>query len=598
MKKAKRIETAKGSAPPRAWSQRLLEARVPLAICGLVLLIYSRSLFCGFVRDDIPQIVNNRQVQSWDYLPQLLGSHLWSQVRGEPILFYRPIFSVWMLLMHTLGGLAPWFWHLSSILLHVAATYFVFRLCRRLTGNDVGAALAAAIFVVHPTHVDAVTWVSASCELLFTIFVLAAMLALLGSEKDADPRVWLSALSFGAGIFAKETGMAMLAILPAIAWVQLKGHVAGKERFWKAGYPYAVVTAGYLLIRWTVMHRVGVETGEHSWAQVIFSAPSILLFYLKKLFLPWRLSGCYVNVLTASPTPIFWLQLTAIMIGVAAIAWFAIRYRSLFGLAAALIVVPVLPALAVIRVYPQGDMTHDRYLYLPSIGLSLLVAMLVEKIWSLEKPAKVTVIAALIAVLLPFSAETISQQKYYRVDVTFYSRVIEVNPSNAFAMGMLGNVYLDEKRNDLALEQFRKAEQIDPGNQKVTIFLARALFAVGKYYDSETVLKNLLQTAELAPTRRKLTLVSLANVEIGMGNLNYAQQLLELVEASDDTLPGLHWAWAMLYQKQGLLPQAVAEYEKEFEITGDELSQQRSESLVRLIYSQSAQRSSPESIGR
>jgi len=176
--------------------------------------------------------------------------------------------------------------------------------------------------------------------------------------------------------------------------------------------------------------------------------------------------------------------------------------------------------------------------------------------------------------------------------------VIEVNPSNAFAMGMLGNVYLDEKRNDLALEQFRKAEQIDPGNQKVTIFLARALFAVGKYYDSETVLKNLLQTAELAPTRRKLTLVSLANVEIGMGNLNYAQQLLELVEASDDTLPGLHWAWAMLYQKQGLLPQAVAEYEKEFEITGDELSQQRSESLVRLIYSQSAQCSSPESIGR
>jgi len=47
------------------------------------------------------------------------------------------------------------------------------------------------------------------------------------------------------------------------------------------------------------MHRVGVESGEHTWAEVIFSAPSIFLFYLKKLSCPGNLSGCYVNPLTA-----------------------------------------------------------------------------------------------------------------------------------------------------------------------------------------------------------------------------------------------------------------------------------------------------------
>jgi len=588
MKKAKRIEAAKADRPRPSWPERLREARVPLAVCGLALLVYTRSLFCGFVRDDIPQIVHNPQVQSWDYLPRLLGSHLWSQVGpDETILFYRPIFSVWMLLMHTLGGLAPWFWHLSNILLHAVATYLVFRLCQRLTGSDMGAAAAAAIFAVHPIHVDAVTWVSASCEVLFTIFALAAMLALLDTDKNREPRIWVSALWFGAGLFAKETGLVMLAILPGLCWIQLKGRADGGKRLWQAIYRYGAVSASYLLVRWAVMNRVGVENGEHSWAEVIFSAPSILLFYLKKLFLPWHLSGCYVNPLTASPSGLFWLQSIGILISLAAIAWFAFQYQSLAGLAAALIVIPVLPALAVTRIYPQGDITHDRYLYVPSIGLSLLVAMLVKRTWSFDKPAKVAAVAVVTAVLVAFSAETIVQQRYYQDDIAFYSRVIEISPSDGIARGMLGNVYLDEGRDDIALEQFWKANQISRDNQKVALFLARGLFATGKYHEAETVLNELLQTPNLTSRRRKTTLLSLANVEIALGNLDYAQQLLGQVSHGDDRFPELHWAYGVLYQKQGLLPQALAEYQKEVEITGDELAQRRSATLARMIYSQS-----------
>jgi Tfp pilus assembly protein PilF len=561
-------------------------------------MVYSRSLFCGFVRDDFPQIVNNRQVQSWEYLPQLLGSHLWSQSREEPTVFYRPIFSVWMLLIHTFGGLDLRCWHFSSILLQVAATYLVFRLCRRLTTNELGAAAAAAIFAVHPIHVDGVTWVSASCELLFTICSLLAMLMLFRSDEGAEPRVWVSAVLFGAGILAKETGMVMLTILPVIAWIQLKSRAEGKKRFWKAGSPYGIVAVGYLLIRLAVLHRVGTEAGEHSWAQVIFTAPSLLLFYMKKLFLPWNLAGCYVNPITASPSTAFWLQLSAIVTSLAAIAWSAIHYRSRFGLAAALIVIPVLPTLGVVRIYQQGDMSHDRYLYLPSVGLSLLVAMLMAKLWPRGKPARMTVIGPVVAVLVAFSVQAISQQKYYQDDPTFYARVLEVSPTDAFAMTMLGNVYLDQKQNDLALEQFRRANQIAPDNQKITLLLARGLFVAEKYRDAETVLNDLLQTPKLNPRRRESTLLSLANVEISLGNLTYAQQLLERVKQSDDRFPQLHWAWGVLYQRQGMLSQALAEYKKEFEITGDELAQQRSASVAKLIYSQSAAGSSTESGGR
>jgi predicted negative regulator of RcsB-dependent stress response len=412
-----------------------------------------------------------------------------------------------------------------------------------------------------------------------------------GRDNRLCPRVWLSAVWFGAGLFAKETGMAMLAILPAIASIQLKDRVAGSQRLWRAAFPYGVVTAGYLVVRWAVMGRVRAATAEHSWANVVFSAPSILLFYLKKLFFPWNLGGTYVNPLAASPTTLFWLQLSAVVIGAAVIAWLAIRYRSFFGLAAALIVIPVLPALAVIRIYAQGYTTNDRYLYLPSAGASLLVALIVQKVWSHERPAKVTAIVVVSLVFMTFSVMTISQQKYYQDDIAFYSRVIEVSPSDAYVMDLLGNVYLDQGRQDLALEQFQKASQIAPDNQKAKASLARGLFAAGKYGEAETVLKGVLQSPQLTSDWRESTLLWLANVEISMGNLTGAQQLLEQAEHSDDRFPQLHWMWGMLYQRQGLLPQALAEYEKEFEITGDELARQRAASVERLIQSGSAGRS-------
>jgi protein O-mannosyl-transferase len=617
MPKGKKSKTDRQNAPRPTPLQRLRAERLPLAICGVAFLIYSRSLFWGFVDDDFPQIVNNRQVQSWEYLPKLLSSNLWSQLSDRPGQFYRPIFSVWMLLLHTCGGLAPWFWHLSSILLHVAATWLVFRLCRRLTGNDAGAAVAAAIFAVHPIHVDAVSWVSASCELLFAISALAAMLTLLDPplpDTDSDiskdkknsraeegrdsllyRRVWRSAVWFGAALFAKETGMAMLAILPAIAWIQQKklqqkNPIAGSQRptsqrLWRAVFPYGVVAAGYLAVRWAVMRHVRSAPAEQSWATLVFSAPSILLFYLKKLFFPWNLAGSYVNRLTASPTPLFWLQLSVLVVGAAVLTRLAARYRPPFVLAAALIVIPVLPALAVIRIYQQGFTTSDRYLYLPSAGASLLVALLVQKVWPLEKRAKVMAIVVLGLVVMTFSVMTILQQKYYQDDIAYNTRMIEVSPSDVSAMSELGNVYLDQGRPDLAVVEFERASQIAPDDLRAKSALARGLVAAGKYSEAEAVLKGLLQSAQMTPAWRESMWLWLANVEIGLGNLTGAQQILEQAQHTNDRFPQLHWMWGMLYQQQGALPQARAEYEKEFEVTGDEQARKRAASVEKLIQS-------------
>jgi hypothetical protein len=98
MKKKGKSEKA-ASPVPVSWPERLRQSRGALAVCGLAFAVYSRSLFCGFVRDDVPQIVNNPQVQSWQYLPQILTSRLWSHMAVSQALFYRPLFSFWMLMV-------------------------------------------------------------------------------------------------------------------------------------------------------------------------------------------------------------------------------------------------------------------------------------------------------------------------------------------------------------------------------------------------------------------------------------------------------------------------------------------------------------------
>jgi len=302
------------------------------AACAVAFAIYTPSLFSEFVRDDHWQIVENPQIQSWDYLPRLFSTNLWSQGGSEhAVHFYRPLFSTWMLVMDTIGGLSPAWWHFSSILLHAVTTFAVYKLCDRLLRNKVATLFAASLFAVHPIHVDAVSWVSASNEILFTLLALGAIIVLLapdGSVPLTPSRFAASAALYAAALLTKETAVALLPVLLLI--VLLRSGQRGKVV--RAGYWYGFVTVGYFAIRWWALGRIGTEESKHSWREVLLSSPSVLAFYLKKLVIPLRLSGFYVNPITSSPTISVWLTAGGLLIAAALLTWVALRYSPLVGL--------------------------------------------------------------------------------------------------------------------------------------------------------------------------------------------------------------------------------------------------------------------------
>ena len=182
--------------------------------------------------------------------------------------------------------------------------------------------------------------------------------------------------------------------------------------------------------------------------------------------------------------------------------------------------------------------------------------------------------------LVTFSVLTFAQQRFYDNDIVYSQREIDVNPTNAFPYAMLGNVYMDQGKTDLGLKNYRIASQLDPNDPRISLFLARGLFGIQQYPEAEAILNRLLLKTGLDANMQTSIRLSLANVEIGLGNLDSAQQLLQQVEQADPNFPELHWGLGVLYHKQGRIQLAEAEFEKEYRLTGDQEAQRQSAMLT------------------
>jgi Tfp pilus assembly protein PilF len=550
-------------------------AGAALATCSIAALCFLGSLRFGFVFDDHPQIVGNRQVQSWVYFVRLLSTELWSQKgAGHAGLYYRPVFSVWLLLNHTIGDLAPWFWHLSSILLHASATWLAFKVSLTLLKNREAAAFTSLVFAIHPIHIESVCWISASNEPLYSLFFLASIF--LFTRFLGDPHrpiaLWSSVLLWGAALFTKETAVALMPVFPM--WTYLKDCSAARPqrkilRALRVCLPFFVTALGYLGIRSMILHRLGAEVGRHTWRQVLFTAIDVFRFYVLKLLFPVHLSPFYSNPVLSAQTAKTWLTILVALIGSGLACWFAIRREPILGLALSLMILPLAPVLVGVRIFSDGTLTHDRYLYLPSVGLCLLAGLLFKRLRTGPKSSRWVAGGAGAILAIVLLALNISQQSYYRDDESFYKRGLEVGPANTLVMGFLGELYLNQGKNDLALQQFRHAYEVAPDDPEVIYHLASGLFQTGNYAEAEPFLYQLSQDARLPFYRRALIALSLARTQIRLGKLSSAESSLRLVMVLNENLQGVHQTLGALYEMQGRLSDAKREYERELQVLGD-----------------------------
>ena len=420
-----------------------------LAVFAVSFLVHARTLGFDFLTswDDPTYVVQNPWIRG------LTRENLVHAFTQPYFANYLPLHLVSYMVDYTFWGLRPYGYHLQSVLLDAINAGLALLVVRRLSGSLPLALVAALLFAVHPSHVEAVAWVSIRKDLLSTAFLLLTVLFYL---EAVEPRRlkpgWYAAscVAFLLGLLSKVSIAALPAFLLLLDLFPAPGrHRLSVRASLVTKIPYLLVALGLVLVNSRVQVR----------AQAPY-AHDALRYLMVKGHAVWN----YLALLTGIPrgrpvydTPEFSLgagsvlwNLAGIVVLPAVLGIGALRRWRLVTLGAGWLFVLLVPAIA----FPLVTYMADRYLYAPSLGCCWIIAAGIV-LAGARVPAgapRIAVLAALVAVPLALWVErTIAYDEVWRNGANLWTyasaRSRDYRVQNNLAQEMLNeNRYQDAER--------------------------------------------------------------------------------------------------------------------------------------------------------
>ncbi len=425
------------------------------AVLVVAFLVFLPEVHYGLVYDDLKQLIDNPRLTSWSYLPGYFTTHLWAHSPLSSAYYYRPFFLIWLRLVDAIFGPPAPIWHLPSIVAHLGVTLAVFLLIRRLTGDWNGSLLAAGLFAIHPIHTEAVAWISSVSEPLFTFFLVLCVYCYAGKKSAIS---FVSLLFATLAIFTKETGIMAPALIFAYAATRSSWKHAAAE-----AAPYLLPALLFLPLRMNALSKShGVVPPNMSVSAMILTWPRVLAVYAAHLLWPVHLSLCYdVPIETA-----IWPLLVLIVV-VAGLFCAFHRCCANVRFGAAWFAMTLLPALA-IRYLVEGDYVHDRYLYLPSVGLALMAAVGFSRI---RFTAWRAVAGCVIALALCWGTRL--DLRIWQDEISLFQHAVATSPRNPFAMNNLADAYLTAHREAEAFPLLQQVIALKPRDRQGYLNMTR-----------------------------------------------------------------------------------------------------------------------------
>ena len=584
-KSAKR-NSGNESAPAPALSAGhwLLGLAIALAIAS-----YYPVLRYGFVFDDVQQIIENPAIRSWSSFPQYFTAHVgagvFPTVKGS---FYRPLFLIWLRLNYILFQVSPWGWHLTSLLAHIGAIWMFFALARQWASDGTVAGWAALLFAVHPIHIEAVAWISAVPEILFSLAAMGAIYAYVRFHQEH--KIFLLALSgslYALALSAKETAIIIWPLLFVSAlWL---GRTSDRDRqssTWRAQarqqLPFAAITAAYFGLRWFALRGMRGEV-THSLREVLCSVPSVTWFYVQKSVWPLRLSQIYFDPDEWSfAASHFYIPLIATsIVGVGLILWSWKSRPARFP--ALLLGLSLIPPLMGISVFPRHDLAHNRYLYLPSAAACMLFVLALKKATG-DKPPETTASLRATSVIVILSLGVVplvwAQETPYRDNIALFTHSVERSPESAMAWGLLGEEYMTVGRYNEGIASFQRAESLEPNVLLNNFRLGAAYYLIGDMPSAETYFQRALQTYHDPDVATyDFVLYRLGLSQYAQGKMPEAEATLRQAIERQPKGFGYHLALGGTLKYEGHLAEAKRQFELELALGPD----QQASALLRTV---------------
>ncbi len=568
-----RLPATRLASFPPAPKDRVLPA-VLLAVAVAAALTYAPSLRNGFVYDDEAQILANRWVTGWRYLPDMFGGAAWDFHTPGSTNYYRPLMHVTYLALYQVFGRTPWPFHLVNVLLNVAAAALVALLAGEVAGGDTRARFAFAplvaglAFAVHPVHVEPVAWIAGLPDLAAAVCALFAAVAYArcasGRVRRRPLVLAAAALAFFVGGLFKETALLLVPVLVCYE-VTFCGEDRVAARLRRLA-PFGIAAAAYLALRVSALHGLAPKFERHDLApaQMAFDIPALFARYLLKLFVPVP-ANAYPDVAPVahvlSPLALASTATTVAFVAVAILAWRKDR-AIFFGLV--LLLAFLVPALYLPAV--SGALFAERYLYLPSAGFALALGALAGR-FALAGAARIVsgllVVGTTAGVALSVArigdwhddlalwSDTVAKSQdlalpHYNLGAALRGRgdpagaarefraALERHPTPlvaSLALTNLGRQEEDAGRIDAALELYERAVAVDPDNASGRSNLGALLAERGRVADAVPHLSAAVRIRPDDPDAR-------FNLGMALLDLGRPDEAAAELQAAADLAPG------------------------------------------------------------
>jgi protein O-mannosyl-transferase len=594
----------------------------------LALLTSINGLGNDFAFDDNYQVLGNDFIKDLSNLPSAFTSSVWAFLGNDLIAsqdsYFRPLFTVLFSINYALFGTQAVGWHLVNLAIHLAVTYFVFLVCRAISGRDRLALIAASIFAVHPAHAESVAWISGITDPLMALFLLPSFLFYLRYKKNGRKRELAAMLFlFFLAVMSKEAAILLPVIIAYCELVYFKERAPLRQRLSQLGMLavyFLLPVAIYFAMRYSTFGTlVSKASVRYSPLVVITTIPLIFVKYLKLMFIPTGYSILHFTAPGPSiASPDFFVPLVLI---VALVGVLFFTKSRLLGFASMWFILWLSLSLWGVSVFQPLYSVQERYLYVPSIGVCIALALGIERIASLRFLQSYGPLAAglvTICLIIIFSITYIKQNEVWQNDISLNQNAVAVDPQNPLSHSSLAAAYFSRRNFQEAKLHAQRALDIDPncidaylqlsvlahsegkidsgiqyleqakarvpeGHQKRG-YLSKIYMKLGFLYNEKKDYKkaeeNLQRTVELTPFITAW--YELGKFYLQQGDNEKALEMFEKVVAgANPNFAPIHLDLARAYDRLGQLERAKNEYRLYVKLAP--YSKDRDEALQRLM---------------
>jgi len=511
-------------------NDRWLTLAIHAFLAAIIWFVFGQTLRHEFVNfDDTTYVLENPQVARGLTTDGIAWA--FTHVHGSN---WHPVTWLSHMLDSQLYGLTPKGHHLSNVLLHIATAIMLFLVLRHMTGALWRSAFVAAIFAIHPLHVESVAWVAERKDVLSGLFFMLTIAAYVRyARRPWSPyRYGLVVLLFAVGLMCKPMLVTLPFVLLLLDYWPLNRFPAASDRSGSIfQVPRKLILEKLPLLALAIASGAATILAQKDSLQTLAGIPLPMRIgnafaasaaYLRQMFWPVDLAVLYP--FTDRDLAVLGTGSFVLLAGISAVV-LVLRRRRYLVTGWFWYLVMLGPVLGILQVGNQAR--ADRYTYLPQIGLYLALTWLAADFsvrWR-HRRLFLSILALVILGALTFAART--QASYWQNSQSLWTHTIACTSDNAIAHTNLAEAFFKKGRLNEAIEQSQKALQIDPNQAVARSALGLALLQKGRLAEAEAQLRRAVEItpASTGYSNLGVALLQLGRVKDALANYNRALEM-------------------------------------------------------------------------